>query len=69
MCYSKSPEVFNSVDQLLEQSARLLLFKVVFGSDVVEKLTIAAVFHNKEEALGGLDNLIQLNDGRMAYNL
>ena len=55
--------------ELLEKSARLLLLQLIFGRDVAEQLAIAAVLHDEEEASWRLDDLVQLDDMRVAHYL
>lgn len=59
-------DVLNSTDNLLEDFAGLILIHLFFLDDVVKKLAIFHVFHNKEEMLGWLHDLIKLNDVGMS---
>lgn len=62
-------QVFDSVNQLLKQPAALLLREMVLGRDVVEELTVAAVLHDQKQALGRLDDFVQLNDAGVPHDL
>lgn len=63
------PEVADRTDQLLVEPARLLLLEFGLARDVREEFPVAAVLHNDVEASRGFNNLIHLNDVRVAHNL
>jgi len=54
---------------LLKQAAGLFLLKFVLGCDVTEQLPIATVLHYQEKSAWSLNNLIQLDDVRVVYDL
>jgi hypothetical protein len=66
MNYSELMDIFNSGENLLEETARLFFFDSGILHDMVEKLPAICVFHDKEEFLGGFDNFVELNDMRVA---
>ena len=66
---TKFPQVLDSRNQLLKQSAGLRLFQSVLGGNVVKKLPMTAVLHDQIESLLGFNYFIKLDDVRMIDNL
>lgn len=62
MNYIKLMHVLNSGNDLLIELACFLFFKFCVLHYVIEKLPSTRVFHDEVELLGGLDDLIELND-------
>lgn len=54
-----------SADNLLKVAASLCLLDFGVFDDIVKKLSILYVFHHEEQVSRRLDDLIQLDDGRM----
>ena len=69
MCNAKLAKVFDARYQLLEQPAGLFFFQMVLGCDIVEELSVAAVFHDQEESLWCLYNLVHLDNVWVSYDL
>ena len=67
MRYAQFTEVLDAGDQLLEQPASFFFSETRLRSDVVEQLSIAAVFHYQEDATFGLDNFVKLDYVRVLY--
>jgi hypothetical protein len=62
-------DVLNTVEQLMEQSACLLLRQPLAPIDVLEKLTLLHVLHHQEQLAGGLADLVQLHNIWMPHEL
>ena len=60
--YIELMHVLNARNNLLVKLASFLLFKFCVLHYVIEKLPSTRVFHDEVELLGGLDDLIELND-------
>ena len=62
---AKLVKVLDSTNDLLEELARLSLLKLLLLDDVVEELATTDELHDEEELLGCLNDLKQVNDGRV----
>ena len=65
----QATDILNTSDDLLEESACLLLFDPLHLDDVVEKLTALSIFHNEVQLFLGLNDLIKLDNLRVSDNL
>ena len=52
-------EIFDSTDQLPVELSGLLFIQASISDDEVKKLTSVSMFHNHEQLLLGLDDLIK----------
>jgi hypothetical protein len=65
----QATDVFNASNDLLEESACLLLFNPLHLDDVVKKLAALGIFHNQVQLLLGFDDLVELDDLRVSDDL
>lgn len=61
--------VVNARDDLLEESASLVLLEFAMFDDVVEQLAATYVFHNHEDISWSRNNLIEFDDMRVPEQL
>ena len=61
--------IFDASNNLLEESARFLLFDSLYLHNVVEKLPSARIFHDKIQFFLGFDDFIELHHLRMPNDL
>lgn len=62
-------EVCDSTDDLLEISTGFLLVDFGVLNNIVKQLAVLYVLHDEEEMAAGFDDLVQLDDGRVADEL
>ena len=62
-------EICDSADDLLEISAGFLLVDFGVLNNIVKQLAVLDVLHDEEEMAAGFDDLVQLDDGRVADKL
>ena len=58
-------QILQPTNQLLKQLTSLLLFNPPIIYNILKQLSILTIFHHKEQVLGSLNNLIELDDIRM----
>ena len=66
---SQFTKVLDSRDQLLEETARLILLEPVLRGDVLEQFPVAAVLHYQEDPVRRLDYFVHLDDVRVPHDL
>ena len=66
---SELVDVLDAGDDLLEEAAALGLLDARLLDDVVEKLAAVRVLHDEVQLLGRLDDLVELDDVRVADHL
>lgn len=52
--------VLNSIDELPEILASLILFEFFFLDDVLKKLTFRDIFHDEKKLFWSFDNFVEL---------
>jgi hypothetical protein len=58
MDHSDAMDVFDAIDELMEDAAGFLLFESLVISDIVEKLPVFHVLHDQKQFLWGFDYLV-----------
>lgn len=62
-------EVLDACDNLVKELLGLRLLHSLILYDVIEELAAARILHDQVELLGSLDDLIELDDVRVPYEL
>ena len=65
----ESMQVSDSTQNLFKKSASLLLLNLVLLDDKVKKLAVLNIFHDQKQVTRCFDDLVELDDTRMPYEL